>query len=156
LTDLPKREIEGMQSAVMLGKLHPMQAKKNLAWGIVRDFHSEAAADAAAESWAKQFQQKAMAEDAERIDVSIRDVITADSVYLQHAELNPNVEVHVHVARLLVHLGIVPSRRAAETQVSAGVTIDGKKVTDKLLLIPQRPHTFDVKVGRQQKIVTLR
>jgi len=34
LTDLPKREIEGMQSAVMLGKLHPMQAKKNLAWGL--------------------------------------------------------------------------------------------------------------------------
>ena len=29
-----------MQSAVALGKLHPMQAKKNLAWAIVRDFHS--------------------------------------------------------------------------------------------------------------------
>src|SRR5205085_3758130 len=29
LTDLRASEIEGMQSAVMLGKLHPMQAKKN-------------------------------------------------------------------------------------------------------------------------------
>jgi hypothetical protein len=39
-------------------RLHPMQAKKDLAWGIVRDFHSAAEADAAAESWAKQFQQR--------------------------------------------------------------------------------------------------
>jgi tyrosyl-tRNA synthetase len=156
LTDLRGSEIDAMRNEVAHGGLHPMQAKKDLAWGIVRDFHSAAEADAAAENWARQFQQRAVAENAERVDVSIRDVITADSVYLQKAELDPHIEVHVHLARLLVHLGIAPSRRAAETQVTAGVTIDGRKVTDKLLLVLHRPHTFDVKVGRQQKIVTLR
>jgi tyrosyl-tRNA synthetase len=70
LTDLPGREIEGMQSAVMLGKLHPMQAKKNLAWGIVRDFHSAEAAEAAAESWAKVVQQRGVAEDVPVVEVS--------------------------------------------------------------------------------------
>jgi len=45
LTDLRSSEIAAMQAEVAAGKLHPMQAKKNLAWGIVRDFHSAAAAD---------------------------------------------------------------------------------------------------------------
>jgi tyrosyl-tRNA synthetase len=156
LTDLRGSEIDAMRDEVSHGGLHPMKVKKDLAWGIVRDFHSAADADAAAESWAKQFQQRAVASDAERVDVSVRDVITADAVSLDRAEKNLAEPVHVHLARLLVHLGIVPSRRAAETQVAAGVTVDGTKTTDKLILVPCRPHTFDVRVGRQQKIVTLK
>src|SRR6202453_1247179 len=40
LTDLRASEIEQMQADVAGGALHPMQAKKNLAWAIVRDFPS--------------------------------------------------------------------------------------------------------------------
>src|SRR5271170_5192009 len=58
LTDLRASEIASMQADVASGALHPMQAKKNLAWGIVRDFHSSAEAEAAAENWAKMFQQR--------------------------------------------------------------------------------------------------
>src|ERR1700761_2070942 len=50
LTDLRASEIDAMRSEVSGGALHPMQAKKNLAWGIVRDFHSAGEADAAAEN----------------------------------------------------------------------------------------------------------
>jgi hypothetical protein len=39
--------------------------------------------------------------------------------------------------------------------LAAGVTIDGTKVTEKHLIVSHRPHTFHVKVGRQQRIVTL-
>jgi tyrosyl-tRNA synthetase len=155
LTDLRVSEITSMQAEVAGGALHPMQAKKNLAWGIVRDFHSAEAADGAAENWARQFQQRAMSEDAERVDVSIRDVITADSISLEKAEHNLDESVHVHLARLLVRVGIIPSRTAAERQVAAGVTIDGAKTSDKHLVVSHRPHTFHVKVGRQQRIVTL-
>src|SRR5438874_5237654 len=63
LTDLRSSEIEAMKADVASGALHPMQAKKNLAHTITSDFHSQAAADAAAEGWAKQFQQKAVSED---------------------------------------------------------------------------------------------
>ena len=35
----------------------PEKVKKDLAWSIVRDFHSAQAADHAAESWAQTFQQ---------------------------------------------------------------------------------------------------
>ena len=48
LTDLRGSEIDAMRDEVAHGGLHPMQAKKDLAWGIVRDFHSAEAADAAA------------------------------------------------------------------------------------------------------------
>ena len=38
LTDLRVSEIDAMQAQVRDGSLHPMQAKKNLAWTITRDF----------------------------------------------------------------------------------------------------------------------
>ncbi len=63
LTDLRQSEIAQMQADVASGALHPMQAKKNLAHAITRDFHSQAEADSAAENWAKQFQQRGVCED---------------------------------------------------------------------------------------------
>jgi tyrosyl-tRNA synthetase len=156
LTDLRASEIAQMQADVAGGVLHPMQAKKNLAWTITRDFHSAAAADAATENWAKQFQQKAVSEDAEHFEIGIEDVITAAQGDLNNAKRDLNLPVDVHLARLLVRLGIVPSRTAAEKQVAAGVTIDGQKKTDKHIVVKHRPHTFHVRVGRQQRIVTLR
>jgi len=155
LTDLRGSEIDALRDEVAHGGLHPMKVKKDLAWGIVRDFHSAGEADAAAESWAKQFQQKAVSEDAEHTAVSIRDVVTADAVSLENAERDLGIEVQVDLARLLVLLGIMPSRTAAVKQVAAGVTIDGTRLTEKHLVVSHRPHTFHVKVGRQQKIVTL-
>ena len=44
LTDLKQSEVEAMQAEVAAGALHPMEAKKRLARGIVGDFHGEAAA----------------------------------------------------------------------------------------------------------------
>src|SRR5277367_323156 len=63
LTDLRGSEIAAMQESVTRGELHPMQAKKNLAWTITKDFHSKEEADAAAESWTKMFQQRGVSED---------------------------------------------------------------------------------------------
>jgi tyrosyl-tRNA synthetase len=155
LTDLRGSEIDAMRDEVSHGGLHPMKVKKDLAWGIVRDFHSASEADAAAEGWAKQFQQKAVSEDAQQIAVGIRDVAAADPHSLESADRDLSVEVQVDLARLLVTLGIMPSRTAATKQLAAGVTIDGTKVTEKHLIVSHRPHTFHVKVGRQQRIVTL-
>ncbi len=70
LTDLRGSEIAEMQADVATGALHPMQAKKNLAHTITADFHSHAEADAAAENWTKQFQQKSVGEDLPIVKVS--------------------------------------------------------------------------------------
>src|SRR3984885_2030691 len=69
LTDLPQSQIDAMQGPVAGGALHPMQAKKTLARPITADFHSPAEADAAAESWATQFQQKGVAEDLPEVEI---------------------------------------------------------------------------------------
>src|SRR5436305_15254401 len=55
LTDVQIAEIERMKR-----ELHPMQAKKDLAGRIVKDFHLAEAATNAAEEWAKQFQKNEM------------------------------------------------------------------------------------------------
>src|SRR4030088_2890194 len=52
LTDVQLAEIEKMKR-----ESHPMQSKKDLARIIVKDFHSQEAAEKAEGDWAKQFQQ---------------------------------------------------------------------------------------------------
>jgi tyrosyl-tRNA synthetase len=122
LTDLPSREIEGMQSAVMLGKLHPMQAKKNLAWGIVRDFHSAAAADAAAESWAKQFQQRGVAEDVPVIEVSA----AMDGLAQEDGA--------VRLPKLLHAVGLAASAGEATRKLAEhAVSVNGEKFSERLI-----------------------
>jgi len=122
LTDLRASEIAAMQAEVAAGKLHPMQAKKNLARGIVRDFHSSAAADTAAENWAKQFQQRAVAEDAPVVQISLAT---------EGLQIEPGV---ARLPKLLVLANLAGSAREATSKiVEFAVSVDGEKLTEKLL-----------------------
>src|SRR5438105_15931202 len=69
LTDVQMSEIERMQR-----EAHPMQAKKDLAARIVKDFHSAEAATKAAEDWAQQFQKDEVPENAEEIVIPLADL----------------------------------------------------------------------------------
>src|SRR6266513_586144 len=60
LTDVQMAEIARMKR-----ESHPMQAKKDLAARIVKDFHSPDAAAKAADDWAKQFQKDEVPESIE-------------------------------------------------------------------------------------------
>src|SRR5438128_618617 len=73
LTDVQMAEIERMKREV-----HPMQAKKDLAARIVKDFHSVDAATGAAEDWAKQFQKHEVPADIPRVQVRFVDVCSED------------------------------------------------------------------------------
>jgi len=156
LTDLPQSQIDAMQASVASGDLHPMQAKKNLAHSITADFHSLAEANAAAESWATQFQQKGVAEDVEQVAVALTEVARLDQVSLQLAQTNRNVAVPIDLAKLLVCLKIKDSRRSAETQITtAGIFVDGIKTQNVLHSVPVRPATLTIRSGRQTKIAIL-
>jgi tyrosyl-tRNA synthetase len=123
LTDMRPREIEAMQSAVELGKLHPMQAKKNLAWEIVRDFHSDSEADAAAESWAKQFQQRAVAADAPVAKISL----SAEGLVMEDGSA-------VRLPKLLQMAGLASSAGEATRKIAENaVSVDGEKYADRVL-----------------------
>src|SRR5438132_3710101 len=69
LTDVQVADIEEMKH-----ETHPMQAKKDLAARMVKDFHSVDAAAKAGEDWAKQFQKDEVPEDAEEVSVSIQEI----------------------------------------------------------------------------------
>ena len=155
LTDLRQSEIDQMRADAVSGALHPMEAKKRLARTIVAGFHSEEAAKEADENWARLFQQKDTTAVTEEAVISLRDVITADKVYLDNALNNPSMEVRVNVAKLLVALGIKASRTEAEKQVTAGVNIDGATTTQKFLDLPRRPVRIPVRVGKKAKIAVI-
>src|SRR3981189_451110 len=69
LTDVRTEQIAAMKADAANGKAHPMALKKELARGIVADFHSAEAATKAAEDWAKQFQMRQIPDDIEETRV---------------------------------------------------------------------------------------
>ena len=126
LTDLPQSQIDAMRTSVAAGKLHPMQAKKDLAHSITADFHSATEADAAAESWSTQFQQKGVAEDLPEVAVSL----SAEGLMAAEG---------LRIAKLLQLAGLAASageatRKLAENAVSInGEKFSGKSLTREVL-----------------------
>jgi tyrosyl-tRNA synthetase len=123
LTDLRGSEIEAMQAEVASGALHPMQAKKNLAWTITRDFHSTAEADAASEGWAKMFQQRGVSEDVPVVEIA-----------LSAEGLAAAGDAEIRMAKLLQLAGLASSTGEATRKLAENaVSLDGEKFSGKLL-----------------------
>jgi tyrosyl-tRNA synthetase len=143
LTDLRASEIAEMQVKVAAGALHPMQAKKNLAWGIVRDFHSDAAADAAAESWAKQFQQRAVAQDAPVVKISL----AAEGLVVELGLREGSV---VRVPKLLQLAGLASSTGEATRKLGENaVSVEGEKFSEKLLKGVKAGGSVALRLGKK-------
>ena len=153
LTDLRQSDIEKMQAEVAGGALHPMEAKKLLARTIVAGFHAEEAARKADEDWAMQFQQRNVEATAEEVTVELRQVAVAGSLDLALGD--ESCAVDIHVAKLLVALGLKSSRTEAERQVTAGVNIDGVTSSNKLIHLAKRPARIAVRVGKRAKIAVI-
>jgi tyrosyl-tRNA synthetase len=124
LTDLKQSEIDAMQAEVASGALHPMQAKKNLAYTITKDFHSAAEADAAAEGWTMMFQQKGVSEDIPEVSVSL----AAEGLLATEGSDELRVAKLLHLAGLAASAGEA-TRKIAENAVS----INGEKFAGKTI-----------------------
>ena len=125
LTDLRGSEIQAMQSDVASGKLHPMQAKKNLAWTITKGFHPQAEADAAAEGWAKLFQQRAVSEDVPVVKVSLAE----EGLVAAPAE---GAATEIRVPKLLVLAGLASSAAEATRKLAENaVSLNGEKISGR-------------------------
>jgi tyrosyl-tRNA synthetase len=154
LTDLRASEIAAMQEQVRGGSLHPMQAKKNLAWTITRGFHSVAEADAAAESWAKMFQQRGISEDVEEVEIPL------DS--LSPIFEDNGIDANVRLARLLVASGLAESNADAERKFKAGavrtqetVKIQGSDRGTPVLILRRGVAPFSIRVGKRAKKIVI-
>jgi len=143
LTDLRQSEIEQMQADVAAGKLHPMEAKKRLARTITAGFHSEAEALRADENWAKQFQQKSVAEDIEEVCVEYASVAGPDA----------NT---VRLPKLLTQMGLAVSASEAGRKLAEGaVHVEGNLRKEPVLQLSALPARLTLRLGKRAKIAVI-
>jgi tyrosyl-tRNA synthetase len=128
---------------VTSGTLHPMQAKKNLAWTITRDFHSTAEADAAGESWAKMFQQRGVSEDVPVVEIAVGAEGLAMSGEAQEG-------AEVRVAKLLQLAGLASSTGEATRKLAENaVSVDGEKFNGKVLKGVRVGDSHTLRLGKR-------
>jgi tyrosyl-tRNA synthetase len=143
LTDLRGSEIASMQAQVRDGSLHPMQAKKNLAWTITRDFHSKEEADAAADGWAKMFQQRGVSEDVPVVEISL----SAEGLAVAGDALAGS---EVRMAKLLQLAGLASSTGEATRKLAENaVSVDGEKFNGKNLSKVMAGGSHALRLGKK-------
>jgi tyrosyl-tRNA synthetase len=143
LTDLRQSEIDQMRGDVASGALHPMDAKKRLARTIVSGFHSEEAARAADESWARQFQQKS------------DDVEGLEEVRLAASDLGRDSEGRIRVSKLLTAAGLAASATEADRKIKEGaVRIEGEVVRQAHIPLNGSAR-LTLRVGKRAKVAII-
>jgi tyrosyl-tRNA synthetase len=129
LTDVQMSEIEQMKR-----EAHPMQAKKDLAARIVKDFHSAEASAKAAEDWAKQFQKDEVPENVEEVTIEVPDS-------------------QLRIDKLLARVGLAESVSDAARKLKQGaVKVHGKVINDPTTVLDISSGVI-VQVGRKIKKV---
>ena len=149
LTDKKLAEIEQMKSG-----MHPMEAKKQLAAQIVKDFHGEDAARQAAENWAKQFQKDEVPEDLVLHEIAIGSVRSGSP-----ADQSPYSPV-IRMDKLVLAAGLAESatdaqRKRAQKAVKMRINDELDKVVEEPSIIIPVNSEFVLRVGKRMKRVKL-
>jgi tyrosyl-tRNA synthetase len=144
LTDLKQSEVDALQAEVTAGKLHPMEAKKRLARSVTASFHSEEAAQAADENWAKMFQRGGFSQDVEEFRFSLKDYFPDNVVELKQmrSETTPTDFQEpggsyqlLKIAKLLTDSGLTSSNAEAQRKLKEGAV----RINDQVWTKPTRP-----------------
>jgi tyrosyl-tRNA synthetase len=155
LTDVQIADIEKMKR-----EMHPMQAKKDLAARIVKDFHSPESAAKAGEDWAKQFQKDEVPEELECVDVKLAEVIS-DGPFTGGGVRVTGQQAWeaVRVDKLIRLSGLAASNTEAGTKLKQGavslVSISGEELDKPNGLLAKVPlgEELVLRVGRKMKKV---
>ena len=145
LTDLPGSAIDDMNARVASGELHPMQAKKDLAFSITREFHSEDEAKRAAENWSLQFQARTTASDLPEVIVSL----ASDGLFAPGME-QAGQDREIRVTRLLLLAGLVESAGEGTRKLAEGaVFANNKRLTGKTVSLRELGNTPAMRLGKK-------
>ncbi len=124
-------EIENLKKGLKSGTVHPMDAKKALAFEIVERYHSNEAAIEAKEGFEKVFRDKGIPDEIETVSLKFED----ESVWLPS---------------LLATLEMVGSNSEGKRLiVQGGVTIDGQKVLEEKFHL-SRGREYLIKAGKRK------
>ena len=140
LTDTSLTDIRSLQAKIENGKLHPMQAKMDLAASIVTDFHSIAEARSGADAF-HQVVQMGQAPDNVPIftlSESLREGNT------------------VRVDKLLRKIGLCKSGSEANRKLREGaVSVNGQKHREMSLELSPMDEELTIQVGKKWAKVTI-
>jgi tyrosyl-tRNA synthetase len=157
LTDVRTEQIAAMKADAASGKAHPMALKKELARGIVADFHSAEAATRAAEDWARQFQKGGVPQEMEEVRVVLADVeARPEGTPMEVAgDVLATGETRIKLDRLLARSGLAGSISDAVRKLKQrAVKVNGELKTDPVIFLDPRTE-LTVRVGKRIKKVFL-
>ena len=148
LTDLRQSEVDDLRDEVETGRLHPMEAKKRLARTITAGFHSESAANHAAENWARMFQQKSESEDLEEVSIAYADLVAP-------ASGEPGL-LQIRLPKLLIQLGLAASGAEASRKIAEkAVKLDGEVATNSVITLQALPTRIVARLGKRAKVAVI-
>jgi tyrosyl-tRNA synthetase len=143
LTDVLPADIAQIEADIATEKLHPMQAKRDLARTITADFHSHAEAAHAEQNWSRQFQQGGVSDDIEEIGIAQSEIA---------APPTETEALLIRVPKLLVHLGLAGSNAEGTRKLAEGaVKIEGETHKDLTYPLAELPATLTVRLGKKAK-----
>lgn len=138
-TDIGNEELAGLKQGLQDGTVHPRDAKMKLAATFVRMYHGEEAAAAAEQHFVTVFQQRALPDEIEEIE-------------LPDSELEGG---RIRIVKLLTALGLQASGSEAKRSVQQGaVKINEAKIGDPGAEI--EPRDGDVVQVGKRKFVRIR
>ena len=128
--------IDAIEAGLADGSLHPNRVKRDLARNIVASFYDEAAADAAEAAFDRLFKQHDVPEDVPEFA----------------ADLTPNDEGLVYVAKLIADAGLVNSVGDARRMIDqGGVKVDGEALPAKAYNVdPSMLEGAVIQVGKRK------
>lgn len=139
LTDLNPVQLTLLKESVRTGKLHPMQAKMDLARMIVSDFHGAPQATHAQTRFEKKFRDR-------DVGASAAKVLVGSEAYRDAKE---PAKARTKLARLVAQLGKVSRAEAERLMRQGAVEVDGERVSDPAADIDlSDEREFLLKVGK--------
>ena len=127
-TDVPKKELLEIKKSLDNPNTNPRDIKRTLARTFVRMYHSQEAATAAEEEFDRIFVEKSIPDDIEEFTVSAPMTIIA----------------------LMAEAKLAASKGEARRLVDqGGVSIDGERISDPNVLLPDKSE-FILKVGKRR------
>jgi tyrosyl-tRNA synthetase len=139
LTAVPEPELQGIVTGVAEGSLHPMTAKKRLAFLVTERFHGTQGAAAAQANFENVFSKRASSASA---DIVYEDV-TLPAEFAGFPE--------VAVIDLLFALRAVPSKSEARRLIQqGGIEVEGQRVADVGFRVTLGHSPIHMRVGKRR------
>jgi len=132
VTRLPEGEIREISQALSDGRLHPMEAKKRLAYAVTAQYWGEAAAREAEGTFVRVFQER---QEPEKIDeIKLTTSLEGEPVW-----------------KVVVMSGLVHSNSEARRQIQQGaVELDGERLSDPQKILKASAMTHLLRVGKRR------